>query len=108
MPRKPATPVLWEGKETVFAARSLLKKGLSVELQFPINYHHAFAAHLNPDASPDRVEDIVMEAGPELLARLAEIRGLEDLSTLVKPATEADAIVRLENPASVIISIPER
>ena len=107
MTHKPAILLLWRGPETISTARSLLKHSQSVNLQLAANYHHAFAAHLKPGASGEDAEEIVMEGGPELLDHIAEIDGLEKFSDLVEPAKQANATVRLENPALVIISVPE-
>lgn len=107
MNHKPATLLLWHGPETVSTARSILERKQSVKLQLAANYHHAFAAHLNLDVSKEQSEDITLEGGPELLSRIAEIRGLEKFSDLVEPASQANASVRLEDPALVIISIPD-
>ncbi|HID81872.1 MAG TPA: hypothetical protein EYH06_08745 [Chromatiales bacterium] len=107
MTYQPAVLLLWHGSETVSTARSLLEKKQSVNIQLAANYHHAFAAHLNPEASKEQSEEITLEGGPELLAHIAEIRGLEEFSDLVEPARQTNASVRLENPALVIISVPE-
>jgi len=106
MIHKPATVLLWPGTETASRAKALLEQKQSVNLQLAANYHHAILDHLNPKTSPGYGEIRNVEGGPELLSRIAEIRGLEEFSDLVKPARQANASVRLEDPALVIISIP--
>ena len=107
MVHKPAIRLHWHGPDTVDAASSLLVEGLTIELFFPANYHHAFSSHLNLDSSKKLTEDLSIENGPDLLCRIAEIHGLENVADLIQPAVEAGATIRLKNPAIVIISIPE-
>ena len=102
-----AATLLWRGSETAASARALLKHKQSVNLQLAANYHHAIINHLKLNASPEQSEVLKIEGGPELLSRIAEIRGLEAFSELVQPALQASALVRLEDPALVIIFLPD-
>jgi hypothetical protein len=98
----------WRGAKTVDSLASFLERQGNVALGLAPDLHHSLFVHLHPQAPPGQPEDVDMQGGTELLARIAEIPGLEALATLVGPLQAAHARIQVQSPAPIIrISIPE-
>ncbi|NIP71825.1 MAG: hypothetical protein GWO16_01775 [Gammaproteobacteria bacterium] len=95
--------LMWEGSETVHAATEALRRNEDVELELPGNFHHALFAHMYPDAASGALEDVDMTGGAELIARLAELKGLEPLVELSKEVAKTPAEVYVQSPVPKII-----
>lgn len=95
----------WEGNETVKTIARLAREPQPgvVTLALPRNYHHAIYQHLYPGAGAGEVETLNEAAGPELLARIARVRGLENLEELVGPLQARNASANLSDPAILTI-----
>lgn len=98
----------WEGAETIATIASVLHQPCHIELNLAANYHHAIFRHLHPDAPPAQLEALDEQGGAELLAKLAEIEGLQPLARLRDAVAESKGLVRISAPAMVIIDIPEK
>ena len=96
--------LLWEGDETIEDASHSLRQGRAVRLELPSSYHHSLFAHLHPHCPPGSQEQVEQQGGPELLARIARIQGLEGLRKLEEVVQKAT--VRVESPAPVVLIRP--
>lgn len=98
----------WEGAETISAVNPVLHQPCHIELNLAANYHHAIFRHLHPDAPAGQLEALDEQGGAELLAKLAEIDGLQPFSRLRDAVAESEGSVRISAPAMVIIDIPKK
>ena len=101
------TRLLWRGRETIDHALSLIESHASIEFQLASEYHHALFRAVYPAASPGALEEIDADGGPELLAKVATINGLEDMEALVSPLRKVRAAVRIWGRARISITVPE-
>ena len=98
----------WRGAKTVRSVASFLERQGSVALSLAPDLHHSLFVHLHPQAAPGQPEEVDTQGGAELLSRIAEIAGLEELARLVPALQAANARVQVESPAPTIhIRIPE-
>ena len=98
----------WRGAKTVDSLASFLARQGNVALGLAPDLHHSLFAHLHPQAPPGQPEDVDMQGGAELLARIAEIPGLEELARLVPGLRAARAQIQVQSPAPIVhIRIPE-
>ncbi|WP_151898891.1 hypothetical protein [Nitrosospira lacus] len=106
MEKEPAIRLTWHGHETVESIPALLDQAGQIEVILPLNYNHTLFHRLHPHAPAAELEDIDVSGGPELLARIATINGLEKLDALVGMLTTARAVVRIVSPPKVVIKLP--
>jgi len=98
----------WRGAGTARSLASFLERHTSVALNLAPELHHSLFVHLHPQAPPGQPEQVDVEGGAELLARIAEIPGLEALATLVAALQAARAQIQVQSPAPILrIRIPE-
>jgi len=102
------TDLMWRGAETVAAAKSALARGAAVKLQLPAGYRHAVCARLGSRAAAQAAETLDVAGGAELLARIADIGGLEGVAELAAPAAHTRARVRVVSPSPTIAIVCER
>lgn len=95
--------LLWRGAETVGAARTALAHRIDVELHLPADYHHAAYRRLRSPAYAETAQRRDVAGGAELLGRVADIQGLEDIAQLEAPATGVRARVRIVSPTIAIV-----
>lgn len=95
---KPETRLLWDGKSTLLALRELVQARLNFELQLPPDYHFALFRHLYPHAATDAPGRIDISGGAELIGRIADIRGLNELAELASLVAASHAQVRVLSP----------
>ncbi len=99
----------WHGRATVDVARAAVADHRDIELQLPAGFHHAVLVHFQShDASPKREQTIDVAGGPELLAEIATIHGLDALSELQDPVLREHAQVRIVSPSPKIVITAER
>jgi hypothetical protein len=106
MEKEPLIRLTWRGRETVAILPRLLDQTEQIEIALPADYNHALFHALHPDAPPSAPEDIDSSGGPELLADIARIHGLEELGTLTAALNRVQAGVRLISPPTLLIDIP--
>jgi hypothetical protein len=70
-------------------------------LSLPKSYHPAVSAHLYPTSRIRKRVDLIGDA--RLLARIAEIEGLEELARLVTTMRMVGARLRLRSPAPHLV-----
>lgn len=97
------TDLIWRGTETIHAARAALARQGTVAVQLPADFHHAVYARLHPACRPGDVEALDITGGPELLARISQIPGLDPLVQLERVAAEARARVRVLSPSPKVV-----
>jgi hypothetical protein len=95
--------VTWRGRETVANLPDLLEQAEQVEVVLPQDYNHVLFRTLNPEAPASAVEAFDVSGGPELLKRLAAIRGLEALGELGEALRGSRAGVRVLSPPVLVI-----
>jgi len=97
----------WRGAKTVRAVASFLERQGKVALGLAPDLHHSLFVHLYPQAEAGEPEAVDIEGGAELLDRVAQIAGLEELAQLVPALQAADARIQVRSPAPVLeIEIP--
>lgn len=105
MPREPSIKLTWRGRETVANLPDLLGQAEQVEVVLPQDYNHVLFRTLNPEAPASGEEAFDVSGGPELLKRLAAIRGLEALDELGEALRGTQAGVRILSPPVLIIHL---
>jgi len=96
----------FDGAPSIAAARKAMRAGSRVDIELPLETHHALYRHLNPDASGGPDEEIDADDGAELLERIATVAGLGELGTLA-PALKAGGYrVELSGPDPVLSLLP--
>lgn len=96
----------WNGHDTLVAVRAALMQRLLVEIHLPANYHHALFARIRPDAPPAGAETLDVNGGPELLAEVAHVDGLQEFGQLFVPASETQTRVQIRSPSPTVIMTP--
>ena len=108
MTDKPEVRLLWEGKTTLKAAYELVQARTNFELQLPPDYHFTLFRHLYPDAAGGGPERIDISGTADLLNRVAEIQGLQELAKLAAPIAAANAHVHILSPGpGILVCFPE-
>lgn len=103
MDKTPSITLPWRGQETIQSIPQLLDHTQQIEIVLPDSYHHALFTALRPDEPPGQLEDISSSGGPELLAAIAGVKGLESFQQLVDAAAAANAIVEISTPTTIFI-----
>lgn len=103
MDKTPSITLLWRNQETIQSIPQLLDHAQQTEIVLPDSYNHALFTALHPDAPPGQFEDMNSSGGPELLAAIAGVKGLESFQQLVDVTTAANAIVEVSTPATIFI-----
>jgi hypothetical protein len=106
MEKKPLVSLPWHGHETIESIPALLDDALEIEITLPANYNHSLFSLLHGDEAPGRVEDIRASGSPQLLAEIASVKGLEEMSSLIEPLTAAGARVQVLSPPRIVITLP--
>jgi len=106
MDKEPLIRLTWHGHETVSLIPGLLNEFEQIEISLPLEYNHALFETLHPDARAADLENIDAHGGPELLARIATVSGLEELENLTGLLNNARASVRIISPPTLLISFP--
>jgi hypothetical protein len=106
MEKEPLIKLPWHGHETIESIPPLLDKAQRIEITLPSNYNHALFSVLHPGEPPAQLEDIDASGGPELLANIAAVSGLEEFSALTEALTAANARIQVVSPAKIFIMAP--
>lgn len=104
MEKEPWIRLIWHGHETIASLPALLEQTEQIGIDLPVNYNHALFRRLHPQAHAAELENIDRSGGPELLAEIAAIAGLEEFAALTEALTAAGATVQVVSPPQVIIS----
>jgi hypothetical protein len=105
--RKLPNRLTWRGPQTVAEVARKLAKRKPVVVSLPWSFHHALCVQLCDYAKAHGMLNV--SGGSELLARIAEITGLQDLAQLREPVRLAGASVRVYSPpAQVHLFFPAR
>ncbi|MBI5040004.1 MAG: hypothetical protein HZB57_01975 [Gammaproteobacteria bacterium] len=100
---KPEERLIWEGQTTLTALYGLVQGRVSFELQLAPDYHFALFRHLYPDANAAEPELIDVSGGADLLDKVAEIQGLNELAELAAPIAAAGGRVHIQSPGPGIL-----
>lgn len=106
MKKEPLIKLTWHGHETIESVPSLLDQAQQVEITLPSNYNHSLFCKLHPDEPPAQLEEIHASGGPELLADIAAVSGLEEFTALSEPLAASNATVQVVSPPKVVITLP--
>lgn len=104
MNKEPLIRLTWQGQKTVESISNLMNETEQIEVTLPVDYNHALFRNLNPDVSVAELEKINVSGGPELLTRIASVRGLEELAALAERLNAANIAVRIISPPKLILS----
>jgi hypothetical protein len=105
MEKEPLIRLDWHGRETVDRLAKLVDEAEQVEIALPPEYHHVLFRTLYPEASVSQYEELDVRGGPELLARIAVVKGLEPFADVAGLLSERYASVRLDSPAIILITM---
>lgn len=103
-----AASLSWRGAETIADAKGAIADRADIALNLPADFHHAVCVHLMPPAQGPRPAAVKIEGGAELLARLAEIHGLESIAELEAPVAQAHARVCVLSPSPTVLIVCRR
>jgi hypothetical protein len=103
MSEKPEVRLIWEGPTTLHALQALVQARVNFELQLPPDYHFALFRHLFPHAAPGETETIDVSGTADLLDKVAEIQGLQELAELKAPVAASQAQLRILSPGPGIL-----
>ncbi|SDA16369.1 hypothetical protein SAMN05216428_105154 [Nitrosospira sp. Nsp11] len=103
MEKEPLIKLTWRGHETIESIPPLLSDARQIEIILPTNYNHSLFCALHPGEPPAQLEEINTSGGPELLAAIATVKGLEEFIALARALTTAHIEVHVVSPPSVII-----
>ena len=106
MEKEPLIRLTWHGHETITVIPKLLDEAEEIEIALPLDYNHSLFHALHPDARPADLEDIDAQGGPELLARVATVSGLNELAQLVEVLKQVQASIRVSSPPTILITVP--
>jgi hypothetical protein len=106
MGREPLIRLTWHGLETLEAVPKLLNQTEQIEIELPNDYNHALFSTLHPEASTAELEDIDISGGPELLAEIATIKGLEGFAALIDVLKSVQATIQITSPPKLLIIVP--
>lgn len=106
MEKEPLIELPWHGHETIESIPALLDQAEQIKITLPENYNHALYRALHPEAPWVQLEEIDVSGGPELLADIATVSGLEELIALSGALTVAQAKVQVISPPTVVITLP--
>lgn len=107
MEKDPSIKLTWRGHETIESIPALLDHARKLEITLPSNYNHSLFIALHRDEPAAQLEEISASGGPELMARIATVSGLEEFAALTRPLSAARATVQVESPPKVIITPPD-
>lgn len=100
------TKLLWNGQQTVAEARALLESlegPAALEIHLPADLHHTLFVTLFPDAGSEELREVELDGGAELLERIEDLPGIEQLADLRELVAEQGLEVRIESPSPRII-----
>lgn len=106
MEKEPITHLTWRGQETIENVMSLMDRSTRIEIELPANYNHAMFSLLYPGQTTSPVENVDCTAGPDLLAKISSLAGLEKLGELENSLSSARATIRIISPPRLIITFP--
>jgi hypothetical protein len=90
MKPEPSTIALrWPGTDTLKDARAAIRSGTAVDIELPLEVHYALE---------QRLKNIDVTGGPELLAPVASVAGLQDLRELEPVLRKASYRVHVTTP----------
>lgn len=98
-----ATRLIWEGSETMHRAAELIQQKSDIELQLPQELHFALFTHLYPRKERTQPDEIDFSGGAEVLEKVAEMQGLEQIRELIDPVSRSGAAVQVVSPSPAII-----
>lgn len=96
----------WHGHETIESIPALLHEAEQIKITLPANYNHALYHALHSEAPRVPLEKIDASGGPELLANIATVSGLEEFTALTDALTAAQATVQVASPPTIVITLP--
>lgn len=102
MSHKPRRRLLWKGQSTLRELRELVWTQVDFELELPPDYHFALFRHLYPHAA-NGPEPIDVSGGAELIDKVAEIGGLNELAELAVLVDRSHAQVQILSPGPAIL-----
>lgn len=98
--------LIWHERATVAEIRQQLHRAQQIEITLPADYNHALFRALNPSAPAGAVERLDTRGGPELLAQIATVPGLEALAGLTGMLDAAGAALHILSPPTLVIDLP--
>ncbi|MDT8385869.1 MAG: hypothetical protein RQ736_00005 [Thiogranum sp.] len=105
MEKRPLVALTWHGHETVAAIPEMLEVTERIEVVLPADYNHALFRALHPRASSSDLEQLDVRGGPELLAQMARVNGLQELEILIDALHAARAQVQIVSPPMLVIEV---
>lgn len=94
----------WQGKATIQAIKKFINDAEEIKIVLPDNYNHALFHAFSPDASNELMEELNISGGAELLSKISNVSGLEDIKELINIIELTKAKVQIISPPMLIIS----
>jgi hypothetical protein len=106
-PCQSSSHLIWEGPPSIWQIIDNLERRKRTVLRLPTSYHPALSACLYSHMPTRRRIDLIGDT--ELLARIAAIEGLRELTQLLEPMQKAGARLRLRSPAPhLVFNVPSK
>jgi hypothetical protein len=105
MDKEPLIELPWRGRETIANTPKLLDKARQVKITLPDNYNHSLFSVFHPGAQPGNTEVVDVSGGPELLAAVASIKGLEGIAQLADELPTEELSVRVVSPPAIVMTL---
>ncbi|HET7061610.1 MAG TPA: hypothetical protein VFI43_05480 [Nitrosospira sp.] len=107
MDKHPLIKLTWRGRETVESVPALFERAEQIEINLPPGYNHSLFCLFHPHAPPSQLENIKISGGPQILERVASIKGLEEFKALTEPLTIAGVTVQVLSPPKIVLTRPD-
>jgi hypothetical protein len=102
MRENPLYRVRWSGSQSIDEVRDKLMRYGRAEIQLPPDYHHALYRRFHAGGHGVAAELLEVRDGADLVHRIMEVNGLEDLVKVEDLARETGAHVELVSPVPLI------
>lgn len=107
MGKHPLIKSTWRGRETIESVPALFERAEQIEIILPVGYNHSLFCLFHPHAPPSQLENIKISGSPQILERVASIKGLEEFRALIEPLTIAGVTVQVLSPPKVVLTQPD-
>jgi hypothetical protein len=108
MDKEPLIELPWRGQETITNTPRLLDKARQVKITLPANYNHSLFSVFHPGAQPGNTEVVNVSGGPELLATVASIKGLDGIARLADELPAGELNIQVVSPPAIVITLGPR
>ncbi|MGE0082677.1 MAG: hypothetical protein AB7U81_15460 [Thiohalomonadaceae bacterium] len=102
MRESPLYRVRWSGGASFDEVRDKLMRYGRAEIQLPPDYHHALYRRFHSSSATEAAPLLQVSDGADLMHRIRDVKGLEDLVDVEELVRETGAHVELVSPVPLI------